>query len=141
MVASGQLGWFLPSVLPIPRQGKQVKGVFLVFCFLGFFGGVWEKSYMHGVCACGDRGGHWVSCFTALCFILYISSLNPEKPASPSDPLVSVHSSAGVVSYGCPAVLFTWVLGNPNLGLPAGAANAPPTEPRSAQPCSGLRES
>lgn len=72
-MASGQLGWFLPSVLPIPRQGKQVKGVFLFF-----FGG--------GLVGCGRRvictecvlvgTEEDVGCPALLLFVLSFTSLH-----------------------------------------------------------------
>lgn len=85
------------------------------------------------MCACEDRGGgHQVSCFTIL-FLTPVSLFSEHFqiagcPASSNDPPVSVQSSAEVTVYGCPAMFFTWVLGNPSIGLPAGIAKALPTE-------------
>lgn len=77
---SGQLGWFLPSVLPHPRTGKvgQEDG-FVFWAFL--VGGVGERGiYMEPVLM---RTEEYVRCPVLLLFALshtesFISSLNPE---------------------------------------------------------------
>ena len=77
-----------------------------------------------------------MSCFTPL-FLTPVSLFIEPRAChfqmsagqqAPVDPPVSVQSSAEVTVYGCPAMFFTWVLGNPSIGLHAGVAKALPAE-------------
>lgn len=69
-LTSGQLGWFLPSILPHPRTGKAGQGG--VFGFWDFFGRVCGERYMYGVCAYEGRGGHRCPVHWFSLYLLYL---------------------------------------------------------------------
>lgn len=150
MVAVTRWPW-LVSIWPTPSQdweswislctsrGFWVLVVFVLFCGFSFLGCVCVLYAWGCVHQCVLVRTEEISGVLFYCSLPHPQSLFIEPrachfqishlAANSSDPPVSVHSNAGVTDYRYTAMFFTWVLGNPNIGPPAGIAKALPTEP------------